>query len=274
MRAAGACFTLNLNFRFRAFHGQASRQTERLAPPERERDGALEATAPVERWRVAFAIVAALAALPLLAIDNVSSADPEQPLAVAAGDPAVILLSARAAEWTAAHEAQRVAGVSTAIAIAHQVKAEEEAARRAEEEAAKAAAERERAEAAAKAAEAKRTAKSSAATSATPSRKASLPPAVPTTATPRSGDPSAEQWASLRACEASGNYSAVSPSGRFRGAYQFDQATWDHVATRSFPHLVGADPAKASPADQDAVALALYRSRGASPWPRCGRALR
>jgi len=219
----------------------------------------------VERWRVAFAIVAALAALPLLAIDNVSSADPEQPLAVAAGDPAVILLSARAAEWTAAHEAQRVAGVSTAIAIAHQVKAEEEAARRAEEEAAKAAA---------RAAERKRTAKSSAATSATPSRKASLPPAVPTTATPRSGDPSAEQWASLRACEASGNYSAVSPSGRFRGAYQFDQATWDHVATRSFPHLVGADPAKASPADQDAVALALYRSRGASPWPRCGRALR
>lgn len=227
----------------------------------------------MERWRVAFAIVAALAALPLLAIDNVSSADPEQPLAVAAGDPAVILLSARAAEWTAAHEAQRIAGVSAAIAIANQVKAEEEAARRAEEEAAAAQAARER-EAAAKAAKAEE-AKRKPQPSATTPRKAALAPAVPTTAaTPRSGEPTAEQWAALRACEASGNYGAVSPGGRFRGAYQFDQATWDHVAKSHFPHLVGADPAQASPADQDAVALALYRSRGASPWPRCGRALR
>jgi len=229
----------------------------------------------VERWRVAFAIVAALAALPLLAIDNVSSADPEQTLAVAAGDPTIDLLSVRAAKWTAVHEEKRLAGVSTAIAIAFQVKAEEEAARRAEEAAAAAAAEeaakreRER-QAAAKAEEAKRKAQSSAAAT----KRAALAPAVPTTATPRTGDPTAEQWAALRACEASGNYSAVSKGGRFRGAYQFDQATWDHVAKSAFPHLVGADPAQASPADQDAVALALYRQRGASPWPRCGRALR
>jgi muramidase (phage lysozyme) len=66
----------------------------------------------------------------------------------------------------------------------------------------------------------------------------------------------------------------VSSGGRFRGAYQFDQPTWDLISRQSFPHLVGADPAAASPADQDAVALALYRIRGTSPWPRCGSALR
>jgi resuscitation-promoting factor RpfB len=65
----------------------------------------------------------------------------------------------------------------------------------------------------------------------------------------------------------------VSSGGRFRGAYQFNQATWDLVARQHFPHLVGVDPAAASPADQDSVALALYRERGASPWPRCGSAL-
>ena len=42
----------------------------------------------MERWRITVAIVAALAALPLLAIDNVSSADPERPL-VAPDDPAI-----------------------------------------------------------------------------------------------------------------------------------------------------------------------------------------
>ncbi len=33
-------------------------------------------------------------------------------------------------------------------------------------------------------------------------------------------------------------------------------------------------PAAASPADQDAMALALYSERGARPWPHCGRHLR
>jgi len=80
-------------------------------------------------------------------------------------------------------------------------------------------------------------------------------------------------WAALRNCESSGNYSAVSASGRYRGAYQFARSTWDSVARSSYPHLVGVDPAAASPADQDAMALALYRSSGSSPWPHCGRHL-
>ena len=227
----------------------------------------------MERWRVAIAIVAALAALPLLAIDNVSSADPERPELVAAGDPAVALLASRATAWGAAHEEQRQEALNVAIAVGVQVEAAEaaEAARVAEEQRAADQAEQ-RAEAARKAEAARATETDKRPTSA---RKTTLPPVVPTTMPPpREGDPTADQWAALRQCEASGNYGAVSSGGRFRGAYQFDRATWDLIARESFPHLVGADAAAASPGDQDAVALALYRIRGASPWPRCGAALR
>ncbi len=80
-------------------------------------------------------------------------------------------------------------------------------------------------------------------------------------------------WAALRRCESGGDYGAVSASGSYRGAYQFSRSTWNSVAARSHPHLVGVDPAAAAPADQDAMALALYRSSGSSPWPHCGRHL-
>jgi hypothetical protein len=86
--------------------------------------------------------------------------------------------------------------------------------------------------------------------------------------------PSAGEWAALRDCEAGGDYSITNPSGKYRGAYQFDQSTWNSVAERHAPQLVGADPAATSPADQDAMALALYSERGANPWPQCGRHLR
>jgi len=86
--------------------------------------------------------------------------------------------------------------------------------------------------------------------------------------------PSSEQWAALRSCESGGDYSIVSSSGRYRGAYQFARATWDSVAERQNPSLVGVDPATASAAEQDAMALALYREAGAGPWPVCGRHLR
>jgi Transglycosylase-like domain len=86
--------------------------------------------------------------------------------------------------------------------------------------------------------------------------------------------PSAQQWAALRECESGGNYSVTNPSGKYRGAYQFDRRTWNSVAERYAPHLVGVDPAAASPADQDAMAYALHSERGARPWPHCGRHLR
>jgi hypothetical protein len=70
--------------------------------------------------------------------------------------------------------------------------------------------------------------------------------------------------AKIRRCESRGNYSVVSPSGRYRGAYQFDIPTWRSVGGTG-------DPAAASPAEQDYRALLLLRARGTRPWPNCGR---
>jgi hypothetical protein len=79
-------------------------------------------------------------------------------------------------------------------------------------------------------------------------------------------DSNAGGWERLRNCESGGNYQAVSGSGRYRGAYQFDQRTWESVGG------VG-DPAAAPPEEQDARAKMLYARRGRSPWPVCGRYL-
>jgi hypothetical protein len=102
-----------------------------------------------------------------------------------------------------------------------------------------------------------------------------VPPAPPAPAAPAvsSSGPSASAWAALRNCESGGNYSITNPSGKYRGAYQFDQSTWDSVARRHAPGLVGVDPAGASPSSQDAMAQALYSERGSDPWPQCGRHL-
>jgi hypothetical protein len=233
----------------------------------------------VERWRVAFAIVSALAALPLLAIDNVSSADPaksgpaELNASRVAEDPAFDLLASRAADWGQAREMRRRQSVDEAAAIAQQAIADEavrlaDEARQAED-AARRAEVAKKADATKRAAEALRKAQDAA-------NKADAAKAAQAAAraAASSGTPTTEQWARLRACESGGNYGAISAGGRFRGAYQFDQQTWDVVTAQADPQLQGVDPATAAPADQDAVARALYRSRGASPWPRCGAALR
>jgi hypothetical protein len=65
-------------------------------------------------------------------------------------------------------------------------------------------------------------------------------------------------------CESGGDPTAVSPSGRYRGKYQFQRSTWSAWDGR------GSDPAEASEAHQDRVALRLYRARGTAPWPNCG----
>jgi hypothetical protein len=75
-----------------------------------------------------------------------------------------------------------------------------------------------------------------------------------------------DAWAKLRNCESGGNYQAVSASGKYRGAYQFDQRTWEGVGG------VG-DPADASPEEQDLRARILYSRSGNRPWPVCGRYL-
>ncbi len=81
---------------------------------------------------------------------------------------------------------------------------------------------------------------------------------------------SAQDLARLRDCESTDNYQAISPSGVYRGAYQFDQTTWDDVAGRFFPWLVGLDPVDVEPWWQDAMARALWSERGKQPWPICG----
>ncbi len=75
----------------------------------------------------------------------------------------------------------------------------------------------------------------------------------------------------LRACESNGNYRVVSASGKYRGAYQFSQSTWNAVARRHYPGLAGLDPAKAAPWDQDRMARALWATGGPGHWPVCSR---
>lgn len=65
-------------------------------------------------------------------------------------------------------------------------------------------------------------------------------------------------------CESDGDPTAVSSSGRYRGKYQFDRATWR-------AHGGTGDPAAAPEATQDRIAAKLLAARGTSPWPVCGK---
>ncbi len=76
----------------------------------------------------------------------------------------------------------------------------------------------------------------------------------------RSGD----TLARIRACESGSDYQARSSSGRYRGAYQFDRATFASVGGKG-------DPAAAPPAEQDHRARLLLAQRGGSPWPVCSK---
>lgn len=99
------------------------------------------------------------------------------------------------------------------------------------------------------------------------------PPQVDGRVPPPSGGPTAAQWNALRKCESTHNYAAISPSGLYRGAYQFSQQTWDWVAGIHWPHLVGVDPIDAQPGWQDVMAYTLYAMRGWDQWPICGKNL-
>lgn len=71
----------------------------------------------------------------------------------------------------------------------------------------------------------------------------------------------------IRWRESRGNYQAIDPSGTFRGAYQIYQGGWDTFAGRiERPDLIGVPPDAASPADQDAIALAMFNALGSKPW--------
>jgi transglycosylase-like protein len=72
----------------------------------------------------------------------------------------------------------------------------------------------------------------------------------------------------VRQRESGGNYGVYNSGGSgAAGAYQFMPGTWNGVASSSGrSDLVGVDPAQAAPADQDAMAQALYAQQGAAPW--------
>jgi hypothetical protein len=90
---------------------------------------------------------------------------------------------------------------------------------------------------------------------------------------PYPADPNAAFLACTRGYESdtAGGYRAVDPAGIHFGAYQFLQSTWNNVARKTGrTSLIGVNPASASPADQDWMALYLYQWLGSSHWQyRC-----
>lgn len=84
----------------------------------------------------------------------------------------------------------------------------------------------------------------------------------------RAAPPSDGLLACIRHYEATGNYHAVSKSGKYRGAYQFDRTTWNDTARGPHPDYVGADPAAAPSEIQDSMASELYRKYGLKRWSK------
>jgi peptidoglycan hydrolase-like protein with peptidoglycan-binding domain len=98
-----------------------------------------------------------------------------------------------------------------------------------------------------------------------PATLAKLGLTTPTDATLNSvptGDP-ATILAQIAECESGGDPTAVSPTGKYRGKYQFSQATWEALGGTGKPD-------EAEETVQDEFALALYNERGLAPWPTCG----
>lgn len=91
---------------------------------------------------------------------------------------------------------------------------------------------------------------------------ATSPAATPARIPPASGDV-ASALQRIAQCESGGDPRAVSPSGTYRGKYQFDQGTWNALGGAG-------DPAAAPEAEQDRIAAILYARSGPAPWPVCG----
>ncbi len=73
-------------------------------------------------------------------------------------------------------------------------------------------------------------------------------------------------WRALAECESGGNPDAVNPAGPYYGLYQFDLGTWHSVGGQCKPTDYGWD-------EQTYRAKLLYKERGDSPWPVCGKKL-
>ncbi len=96
------------------------------------------------------------------------------------------------------------------------------------------------------------------------------PPTVPAPAPPAASGALPQLNSFLRCvvqAESGGNYAAISPTGQYMGAFQFAQSTWNEAALLAgMPSLVGVPPYRASPTDQDLLAIALYNADGEQPW--------
>jgi hypothetical protein len=71
--------------------------------------------------------------------------------------------------------------------------------------------------------------------------------------------------ARIAQCESSGDPTAVSADGVYRGKYQFSRSTWKAMGGSG-------DPAAAPEAEQDQRAELLLQRQGRSAWPVCGAA--
>jgi hypothetical protein len=141
--------------------------------------------------------------------------------------------------------------------LATLVQAQEVAAQRAAEERAAAA------EAAAQAAAAAAAASKTATTVPAPSTAGPPSASTITSINPTAGPPSslAADFAAIRRCEASDDYSLNTGNGYY-GAYQFAYQTWIDLGESGLPSA-------APPATQDAAAYKLYLRSGWSSWPAC-----
>jgi hypothetical protein len=100
------------------------------------------------------------------------------------------------------------------------------------------------------------------------SAPASVPAPVPAPVAQAQSSSGSSFLDCVRARESGGDYTIHNYGGSgASGAYQFLPSTWNSIARATGrDDLVGVDPASASPADQDAMAAALYGQQGSSPW--------
>jgi hypothetical protein len=128
---------------------------------------------------------------------------------------------------------------------------------------------------AAEAAAAVRAAQAKAAAAVTTTTSGASPAPVATVPAPQgraastlSGDPSLPPFLQcVLQAESGGNYAAVSPGGTYMGGFQFSQATWNEAAQLAgMPQLVNVPPNQATPAEQDDLAIALYKADGEQSW--------